>query len=184
MATIRQNNPKAFETLNAHIKELDSKIVKVGWFESAKYESGTPVAYVATIQEFGSPKRSIPPRPFMRPTVDEKKQAWFDLAAQGAKAILAGRSTAAKVMEAIGLRAAGDVAKTITTITSPALSPITLQLRAWRREGRVITGATVGEAARAIKQPGYTTPSVSEKPLVDSAILLNTLTSTVEDSSK
>lgn len=54
MVEIKRKNPGAFETLRSRIKELDGKVAKAGWFESSKYEDGTPVAYVASIQEFGA----------------------------------------------------------------------------------------------------------------------------------
>lgn len=181
MVEVKRSNPKAFEVLNARLKELEGKVAKVGFFPKDAYEDGTPVAYVATIQELGSPRNSIPPRPFMRPTANEKKDSWKGLAASGARAVLAGNATAADVMESIGLRAAGDIAQTISQISAPPLSPITIQLRAWRREGRVITGKTVGEAARLVHEPDYVAPSVSVKPLVDSARLINAVSSVVED---
>lgn len=34
--------------------DIDTMETKVGWFEGSKYEDGTPVAYVAAIQELGS----------------------------------------------------------------------------------------------------------------------------------
>ena len=51
---ITQDNSgsKALEKLADQIKK--SKL-EVGFFESAKYPDGTPVAYVAAIQEFGNP---------------------------------------------------------------------------------------------------------------------------------
>ena len=58
------------------IRDIQSKKLRVGWFDTARYQDGTPVAYVAAIQEFGH--GAIPPRPFMRPTIAQQRQAWRD----------------------------------------------------------------------------------------------------------
>lgn len=133
---------KVFEAL----KNLDDQNVAVGVFESAKYEDGTPVAGVAAVQEFGSPQNGIPPRPFMRTTVDDKESDWSDIIARAAKAVMRGDETIESALEKVGIQAAGDIRKTISSITSPALS------------------------AATIKKKG------SEKPLIESGILLNSIT--------
>lgn len=161
-----------------NLSEFDGQVAKVGWFESAQYEDGTPVAFVATIQEFGAPAARIPPRPFFRPTIDEKSQEWVDSVAKGARAVAAGRLSATQVLEAVGQKAAGDVRYTISRVNSPALSPVTLLLRKWRREGKRITGKTVGAAAAAVAA-GADVSGVPSDPLRDSGYMLATLTSVV-----
>lgn len=180
MAQITRSNPKAFEAIYLHLSQLAKVQGKVGWFESSKYEDGTPVAYVAAIQELGS--GPIPPRPFMRTTAAKEKDKWSQTAAMAAKSVIKGDATAKQAMELITFQAEGDVSKTIASITSPALSPITIELRAMkaRNPGLKITGATVGEAAAKVNSPGYQTPSVSTKPLVDTGHMIATLTHIVE----
>ena len=107
MARMIRQNPRAFETLTARIRELDGKQVKVGWFSSSVYPNGTPVALVAAVQELGSPAKNIPPRLGMRATAMRKWGEWKDLMLDGAKAILQGRRTADQVMDAMGAKAAG-----------------------------------------------------------------------------
>jgi hypothetical protein len=128
---------------------------KAGFFSGQNYEDGTPVAYVAAIQEFGAPDQNIPPRPFMRPTVEDKKGEWSQNIADGMRAVVAGRLTADDVLDAVGAAAAGDIVKTLAAGDFKALSPITLMLRKMRDEhkgdsGWRVTGATVGEAARRV----------------------------------
>ena len=48
---------------------LTSKTVKVGWFPSSVYPDGETVAFVALQNELGDPAKGIPPRPFIRPTI-------------------------------------------------------------------------------------------------------------------
>lgn len=108
------------------LRELDDFVGKTGWFETARYEDGTPVAYVASIQEFGSPEQGIPPRPTMRPTAAAKEREWAELMASGARAVLRGDREPAQVLELVALRAAGDVQEAIRAVVSPPLKPSTI----------------------------------------------------------
>ena len=99
---------KAGINLNAALKSIENKVGKVGFFEGAKYDDGTPVAYVAAIQEFGVPEKNIPSRSFMRSTISEQRETWAKIARQGSRAVLAGNVSALNLMEMIGQKAAGD----------------------------------------------------------------------------
>jgi hypothetical protein len=161
MPTVTNKNPQAFSQLEARLKELGKFEVKAGWFSSSVYGNGTPIAYVAAIQEYGYAAGGIPPRPFMRPTIARERNNWIALMRSGAKAILAGNETVASVLDKIGGKAAGDVAKTIASITSPALKTATIAARARKRADRTVTASL-------------------SKPLVDSGIMVDSLTHVVE----
>jgi hypothetical protein len=165
MARMLRENPKAFETLNARIKELDGIEVRVGWFSSNVYPDkyATPVAYVAAIQELGSPKNKIPPRPFMRPTVMKQWSNWQALMLKGAKAILKGTWSAREVMDALGAQVAGDIAKTIRSIWTPPLKEATVRARARKYSSGEITDSL-------------------RKPLVATARLVDSISHVVSDS--
>jgi hypothetical protein len=180
MPEVKVDNPNALKALADSLSALEGVTGKVGWFESAQYPDGTPVAYVAAIQEFGSPANSIPSRSFMRSTVMEQTSAWKDLAAKLSTRVLEKKMTAKDAMEALTIQAEGDVAKKIASISSPPLSQITLGVRKYKQMGRKITGSTIGEIARKLKEGTLDVSGVSQKPLVDSAVLVNTLTHTVE----
>lgn len=158
-------------TLVTALKALDGLQAKTGWFETAKYADGTPVAYVATIHEFGAVVLNmdavagayqgggegsgpviIPARPFMRVTVAERGKEWIKLLETGAKEVLVGKLTPRQLLEMVALRAAGDVAKTIAKITTPPLAPSTIANK---------RGAT--------------------KPLVDTGQMIQSVTGVVED---
>jgi hypothetical protein len=163
--TVRTPGPGQ-QRLHALLEGLKTdKVGKVGFFPSAAYEDGTPVAYVAAIQEFGYPEGHIPPRPFMRPTMEAQQGEWKGVARQGAKAVLAGNATGDDVLEAIGLKAAGDIRKTISTISGPSLAESTILGRLYRLAGN--------------KGRGSVTLSLT-KPLVASGILLGSVTHAVE----
>lgn len=147
------------------IKGLDDKKVgKVGWFKDAKYpdKNSTPVAYVATIQEFGYPAGNIPPRPFMRTTIREKQVEWKRIAEQQSKQILKGSTNMTGALELLGQKAAGDVREKITQITTPPLKESTIQARLAKRRDKKTMGLLT-------------------KPLIDTGLMLATLTNTVED---
>lgn len=137
------------------LAELASAETHVGWFDSARYPDGTPVALVATTHEFGSTKKRIPPRPVVRPAINEGRAEWSAAAASGFKAVAAGRSSAMHVMDLIGGAAAGLVRQKISEINSPALDPVTIAAR--KRKG--IHGT---------------------KPLVATTLMLTTVTHKVE----
>lgn len=139
------------------IRDIQSRKLRVGWFDTARYQDGTPVAYIAAIQEFGH--GAIPPRPFMRPTIAQQRQAWRDTLRKGAKQVLAERLTFGQMLTAFGLSAAGEVAESIKAVTAPPLSPRTL-------------------AARQAKKK---TPGVSAKPLIDTALMFQSVTAQVSD---
>jgi hypothetical protein len=155
--------PGASKALGHFAKALDKQEAKVGWFPSAVYESGEPVAGVAYVQEFGSPKHAIPARSFMRTTQSEKKDEWKKTLTGLSKAATIGTLAADKVLPALAMAAEGHVRATITKITSPPLKASTVAARKRRR-------ANGGKGAKA---------SIA-KPLVDTGIMLNTLTSQVK----
>lgn len=153
MPTVKRIPRPEFKDILNKVKA--SKLeAQIGWFDTARYEDGTPVAYIATIQEYGYPQGGIPPRSFVRSTIAEKSKDWKEIMRKNARDILYGKKSPAQVLELVALAAEGDIRKTITKITSPALAISTLDAR-WRRGNG------------------------SDKPLVDSGLMLATLTSVV-----
>lgn len=172
--TVKRVQGPGAKRLNALIKGAGDKDGKVGYFESARYEDGTPVAYVAIIQELGSPANNIPPRSFMRTTTLEKRRSWAELAKRGAQLVLKGEITPYQAMLGLVTQAKGDVQAKIAAIQDPPLSPITLALRKVKL-GRVpglgpnVTGRTVGIVAAMLSAGTLSTSGVSTKPLIEPA---------------
>ena len=180
--SMTETNSKMLTGLITQLDALENAEAKVGWFESAVYENGRPVAAVAAGNEVGIPSRSIPPRPFFRPTADAKEAEWGKTAETMAGRVIEGKATAEEAMEVLGLKAGGDVLETIVSITSPALSPITILARAYRKNGKDVTGKTIGEIAGLIKNQRYDITAsqmagVSTKPLNDTGHMIATLSS-------
>lgn len=181
MVDVKQTNAKWAETINLKLAALDKFQGQTGWFENFKYEDGTPVAYVAAINEYGVPERSLPARPFMRPTASKKKTEWAETAATLSKRMVDGTLQPRDVYDLLGAKAATDIVKTIDSITAPPLSPITLGARKYRSEGKEVTGATIGEIARKIKDGTLDVSGVPNKPLIDTNLMRNSIENIVEE---
>lgn len=149
MQVRRQSNEKA---IRAVLQAAGRAEIRVGFFPTQRYTDGTPVAYVATVHEYGY--GPIPPRPFMRPTVTSKKAEW----AQNMRAALASAMKAMTVsavtsnFDQVGAAAAADISYTISQVRSPMLKPSTLKARQSRQSKKAKT--------------------VSIKPLVDTGVLI------------
>lgn len=160
MAKVTRTKGGGYNKLKVALAALKNVEAQVGWFESAKYEDGTPVAYVAAIQEFGCAPKNIPPRPFMRRTIAEREESWRQGAESGAKAILNGAADSLQVMQAIASAARGDIQATIAKVTEPPLKDATVKARERRY-------ATQGRG------------SSPTKPLIDTGQMIGTITTVV-----
>ena len=159
--------------LKKRMKSLEEYSAQAGWFESARYDDGVPVAQVAIYNEYGTSR--IPPRPFMRPTAESQKGEWARTTGKVVSQVLRGKMSAEQGMTLVAQKAAGDIRQTITQVFEPELSPVTVLLRQWRKEGKDITGKTVGDAARAVAE-GQRGEGVTTKPLIDTGHMLATCT--------
>lgn len=148
--SVRRDNSGG-DRLTVALQDIDGLVGKTGYFETAKYTDGTPVAYVATVQEYGWAAGGIPARPTMRPTAEQQRGEWAETMRQGAKAALNGAGTARDALERLALKAAGDVSASIAALTAPALS------------------------AQTIARKGFS------KPLVDTGTMLRSVTGVVEE---
>ena len=180
MSRVNFSSPN-LEALTLRLEGMVGLDLQVGWFESAKYDS-TPVAGIMAQNEFGNPARSIPARPFMRPTAESKRTEWATTARQGFRASLNGGITPSQVMNILGLSAVGDIKNTITTADFAPLSPVTIALRKLKNEGYVVGGALVGAVAGAVAR-GETGPGQlgdqsfgNKDPLRDTSYAISTLT--------
>lgn len=175
---VKQTTSPEGRALQQAINGLGRAKGRMGWFESSKYEDGTPVAGVMAVQEFGSAKRSIPPRPFIRPTAATQQPAWAALAGRAAQAVITGKAPPDAVARMLVMQAESDVRDAIIRVTNPALSILTLLARKHRKEkGRKVSGgAELGAIARAGRKDGPPDVSgVSTKPLNDTGYALATL---------
>ena len=132
--------------------ELTSKTVKVGWFPSSVYPDGETVAFVALQNELGDPAKKIPPRPFIRPTIQAQKDKWVANIGSMIKTGMAAKD----VLELTALSMQADIHKAIIDVETPELAKRTLDARKARGNS-------------------------NESPLNDTGYMLATLIGTVED---
>ena len=163
MATVtREPGDMSLDDLTIRLSGLNGKELAVGWFESARYDDQTPVAYVASIHEFGTAGKGIPPRPFMRPTITNNKGEWRNILAKQLESVVDGSLSMTNVLDRLGLLIAGQIRQTISTLHEPPLKQATIAARLRQRADT----ATVGSL---------------NKPLVDTGTLIGTLTHEVTE---
>ena len=98
--------------------------VKVGFFSTARYEDGTPVAAVAAWNEFGT--ETIPERPFFRNALAESERSVGRISSQGGldtKKMVVGEQLAGRV----GAHVQGKIRDSITALKEPPNAPETVR---------------------------------------------------------
>lgn len=170
---------KAFtggEKLEKKLRELAKKLGKggtlnVGFLEGSTEEDGTSLPMVAAIQEFGAPDASIPSRPYFRSMISKENGHWGD---DIGKLLMATNYDVALALGQMGAEIKGELQQSIIDLVDPPLSDITVMLRHMRAQdpSLIVTGATVGEAARRVAA-GESPGDASTKPLIDSGTMLN-----------
>lgn len=118
-------NPKVLiNEISQELKPLANKNqLRVGFFETSKYDDGTFVADVAKNNEFGTLK--IPSRPFFRNAIENNTKKWINFLAKD----LVKSENAAMSYNRLGEVARGDIVKSINQTNSPANSPITIEAK-------------------------------------------------------
>lgn len=110
--------------LKKQINILKNTVVKVGYFENSKRTDGLPNAYVAAINEFGSPSNNILPRRTLGPALQNNKEEFSKIIANSFK-----NGTIRDGFEMIGQLAVSKVRSEIATLKSPALKESTIRAR-------------------------------------------------------
>jgi hypothetical protein len=121
--------------------------LRVGFLERARYPDGTPVAMVAAIQNFGAPRRNIPPRPFF-------SAVGARLPTEGPRvAVAALKATgldARRAMDLIGEHFRGEIQQSIRDTNSPPLKPATVRRKGFQKP-LVDTGHMLASVSYEIK---------------------------------
>ena len=116
--------------LKKFLKDLKKNHLEVGWFEGANYDDGIPVAYVASIHEYGYEPKNIPPRSFMLPAQMKNGKEWVKLFGQITHDASYGKITAVQGLDVIGGTATQDVKDAIKDIKEPDIEQATKDARA------------------------------------------------------
>ena len=117
--------------LRRHLKDQEgwprARGVRVGFFESARYEAGQAVAEVAFYNEFGTGR--IPERPFLRISKEEAVPVVREIL-KGSRAkdlVRGGRKHFEEKMGHVGAQVAAIVQKNITVLRTPPNAPGTIK---------------------------------------------------------
>ena len=172
------------QALEQKLKDLSSQVkgkteVQIGFLEGSTYPDGTSVPMVAAIQEFGAPNATfpIPPRSFFRTMIANKSSEW----GPAIETLLKNNGyDAVAALTQAGLAIEGQLRQSITDISAPELSEVTLMLRMMRSKDQslTITLRTVLEAVERVKA-GERATGVSSKPLVDTGFLIQSVSSKI-----
>lgn len=144
--------------LEAYAENIKTAEVSVGFMENAVYPDGTPVAAVAFWNEFG--KGTQPPRPFFRTMIANESGTWAN---KIARIMASNGNNAEEALALMGEDIGGALRQSINDLTSPPLAKSTILARA------------AGEKYGAIKSPTIA------KPLIDTAVMLNSIAYRVND---
>lgn len=141
------------DKLEAALRELAAKIdkggtLRVGFFEDQNYPDGTSLPLVAATNEFGSPSRGIPPRPFMRNTIAAKSGEW----APALAAILKQNGyDAPQALDLMGTLIAGQIEQTISEFSSVPLKPSTIKKKGFDKQ-LIDSGLMRGHVNHEVKE--------------------------------
>lgn len=141
------------------IDKIASKKLEVGFFEHSAYEDGTPVAGVASVQEFGSVANHIPPRPFFNPAIESNEKKYAKIMAKNFEQVIEGNLTTEQALGRLGEFAKGDIQESIRAVDSPPLSERTIARRAEK----------------------HSKGKFSTKPLVDTGLMIQSVDYEVSD---
>ena len=146
---ITQDNSGS-EALEKLADQMKRAKLEVGFFETDKYTDGTPVAYIAAIQEFGNPAGNNPSRPFFRNAISQHA-GWKDLANKNMAAVIEGRIELNQALNQMGLKMAADVKDSITDGSYEALKQSTLDARQSRKRTKGVASKPLVDTARMLQ---------------------------------
>ena len=113
---------KILTDINKNV-EKSTTTLSVGFLEGSTYPDGTSTPLVAAVQEFGSPSRNIPPRPFFRNMIARKHNEWPSAVAELLKA---NNYNVTKTLMQTGEGIKGQLQQSIRDTNSPPLAPATI----------------------------------------------------------
>ncbi len=166
---------KGGDKLDAFLRDRERKLgrggtVRIGFLENATYPDGTPVATVAVAQNYGSPSRGVPPRPFFSRMIADKSPGWGEAFVQ---TLRAANYDTRRALDMLGAGIAGQLREAIVETNDPPLSPVTVLLRQRFPNHDDMTFADVLDARADIAAGEQ--PTGNAKPLVWSGHLLNSV---------
>lgn len=125
------------------------RAIEVGFFASARYPEGTPVAHVAAINEFGTDR--IPERPFFRGSVAKMETELMPVLRSGINTET--MQVDGMLADKLGAHAAGVIQTTIAKGTfhpNPPNAPSTIARKTKGQGGEVTTLIDTGKLRQSV----------------------------------
>lgn len=113
-----------YKKSNYDLDKIKEGKVRVGFFESSKYEGNLYVAQVARYNEFGL---GVPMRPFMRPAIHQRKSELVNLLRSKYKKAFKDNSNTMEVLEVFGEYCKGLIQNQIINTNYPPNAPSTIK---------------------------------------------------------
>ena len=110
------------------LRAKDGPDVEVGFFATAKYPDGTPVALVAAVNEFGTDDGHIPERPFFRNAIRKGKEPVREVLAENLTHEN-GYALDRRTLELVGHQLTAEIKKSIVTLRDPPNAPSTIKAK-------------------------------------------------------
>lgn len=124
--------------------------------------SAIPNARIGFINEFGDPRRNIPARPFLRPSIREQQKAISaKFKAAGKAATKGDAEEIERILQGLALSVPAEVQAYILRGLSPPLSPITL---ANRNAARLTKSQRDAEIEELMRRAGVDTGNMKDTP--------------------
>lgn len=115
-----------FKKLDKLLKNSKSQL-QAGFFQGQMRKSGNkdiPQAQIAYWNEFGTDDGTIPPRPFMKISVEKNSKRWFNFIKKG---LLNNNFEIKKTINQLGSMVVGDIQKEITDLRTPPNAESTIK---------------------------------------------------------
>lgn len=122
---------KLYDEIMTQIALFENSHVEIGTLSGTRRKDGSNMAVIAATHEYGSEKKKIPSRSFLRAFMDEKRDKINTKILNMARAITAGKLMTKKGLTRLGVWGAGQVKKKITDVDSPPLKKTTIKRRKW-----------------------------------------------------
>lgn len=170
---------KGLDKFNKFMNDLQKSVanvrpVKIGYFSTAKYPSGQPIASIAVHHEFGAPNNRffgkaaapIPARPTMRPAMTKLRNEFPKIVK-----ILASKyeKNIPRFYQDfpghIGLRGGAYIQREIANFSDPGLSETTLHIRSTRKVNRTTSTKPLIDTGAMRLAVSYQVKGSSIKPV-------------------
>lgn len=155
-------------------KKMGGGSVSTGFLEGATYPDGTPVAFIAFLNEYGHQGQfPAPPRSFFRGMIAKESPTWPAKMARLAKVT---NYDGEKVLGMMGADIKGALQQSITETNSPPLSETTLMLRKmFGNSPEKITATDVLHAQSLVKAGKSGAGGTQAKPLDWTGHMINSV---------